>query len=172
MEGLEAILQMEMGAAITYIKVIFVVTFGKKREKLFFLKWIISGCVIACSRYIKKSNRWCFCNLFQTIYKPKLKKKNSHIPTNLCTTAYFIRKVLYEYKLVFEIYKPNQNVWKLHIWVYYLTLITLKLCIPSSHKLRLWVFDDGDGERVLEMSSAANRGSLLGLDLNRSWPAE
>lgn len=111
MDGLEVFLQMEMVAAITYLKVIFTVTFAKEGEQCFFPKQIISGCVIACSRYIKKSNRRCFCNLFQTIYKPKLKKKkNSYIHTNLCTTAYFIMKVLYEYKLVSEIYKSNQNV--------------------------------------------------------------
>lgn len=33
MEGLEVFLQMEMVAAITYIKVIFTVTFEKKKER-------------------------------------------------------------------------------------------------------------------------------------------
>lgn len=46
--------------------------------------------------------------------------------TNLYTTAYFIMKVLYEYKLVFEIYKSNQNACKLHIWVYRLTSRIIK----------------------------------------------
>lgn len=81
MEGLEAFLQMEMVVAITDIKVIFTLTFErKKRERLFFffLKQIISGCVTAHSRYIKKSSRRCFCNLFQTIYKLKLEKNPPH----------------------------------------------------------------------------------------------
>lgn len=40
MEGLEVFLQMEMVAAITYIKVIFTVRFGE-REQCFFPKQII-----------------------------------------------------------------------------------------------------------------------------------
>lgn len=64
MKGLEAFLPRESTEAITYIKVIFTVTFwGGKTERgeeccffLFFQKQIISGCVIARSRYIKKSN--------------------------------------------------------------------------------------------------------------------
>lgn len=65
MEGLEAFLPRESVEAITYIKVIFTVTFwGEKTERgeeccfflFFFQKQIISGCVIARSRYIKKSN--------------------------------------------------------------------------------------------------------------------
>lgn len=58
MEGLEAFLPMEVVAAITYIKVIFTLASGEKEGVgFFFLKQIISGCVIARSRYIKKSNR-------------------------------------------------------------------------------------------------------------------
>lgn len=61
MAGLEVFLQMEMVAAITYIKVIFTVTFEKKKKReraqCFFPKQIISGYIRTCSRYIKKSNR-------------------------------------------------------------------------------------------------------------------
>ena len=61
--------------------------------------------------------------------------KKSLRHTNLCTFAYFIMKVLYEYKLVNEIYKSNQNVWKLHIWIYHHTFITIKLMFSFSTQI-------------------------------------
>ena len=45
MDGLEVFLQMEMVAAITYLKVIFTVTFAKEGEQCFFPKQIISDSV-------------------------------------------------------------------------------------------------------------------------------
>lgn len=95
MDGLEVFLQMETVAAITYLKVILTVTSAKEREQCFFPKQIISGCVIACLRYIKKSNRRCFCNLFQTIYKPKLKRK---------------KKLLYTYKSLYHYIFYNESI--------------------------------------------------------------
>lgn len=113
MEGLEVFLQMEMVAAITYIKVIFTVTFEKKKRErehsAFFQYKLFQDISERAQDILKRATDDVSATCSKLFINPNFLKK-SLIHTNLCTFAYFIMKVLYEYKLVNEIYKSNQNV--------------------------------------------------------------